>query len=265
MKGPIGVFDSGLGGLTVARAIWRQVPQEPVLYLGDTAHLPYGTKSSQRVQALSVKNVEFLQRKKVKMIVVACNTASALALDMLKHRFKLPILGVIEPGARRAALQTKNRRIGVIGTPATIRSGAYERHIRRLCPGAIIFSQACPLFVPLVEEGWTDNEVARRTARTYLGPLKKRGIDTLVLGCTHYPHLKKTLSRVMGRGVVLVDSAEETAKEVKTLLVQQGLARRPGPRAGHGFYVTDVPEAFYRQAKVFLGARVDRVHQAVIE
>lgn len=258
----IGIFDSGVGGLTVCKEIIRQLPGENLIYLGDTARVPYGTKSAQTVERYALEAAEFLVGQGVKLLVVACNTASAVALPALRERFQLPVIGVIEPGARRA-VSSRNRRIGVIGTEGTINSGRYEEAILALQPDAEVFTAACPLFVPLAEEGWAEHEVARLASREYLQPLIAAKIDTLVLGCTHYPLLRNTLQQVLGANVQLVDSAEETARCVATLFAEQGLAR-PTHGGGRSFYVTDVPTRFERVGRAFLGRELGRVEQIQI-
>jgi len=254
--GAIGIFDSGVGGLTVLHAIVEALPHEDVVYLGDTGRYPYGTKSAETVTRYSVENVEFLVERRVKMLVVACNSASAVALDALRARFDLPIVGVIEPGARAAVERTRNQRVGVIGTEATIGSGAYTQALRTLRPQVECYTRACPLLVPLAEEGWTDGPIARGVVETYLSSLARSGIDTLVLGCTHYPLLRATIAQVMGAAVALVDSAEETARAVAALLADRGLGRSDGPGRA-SFFVTDVPDRFIRIGQRFLGARVE--------
>lgn len=258
----IGIFDSGVGGLTVFKEVAALLPRENLIYLGDTARVPYGTKSVKTVQRYALEAAEFLVDRGVKMLVVACNTASAVALDQLRERFHLPVIGVIEPGARRAS-SSRNRRIGVIGTEGTINSGRYPQAITLLVPDAQIYSVACPLFVPLAEEGWADHEIARLTALEYVQPLLKARIDTLVLGCTHYPLLRNTLRKIFGPEVLLVDSAEETATTVQQLFRRQGL-ENPDSGGGREFYVTDVPNRFERVGKAFLGAELGRVEQVEI-
>ncbi len=258
----IGIFDSGVGGLTVLKEVAKLLPNENLIYLGDTARVPYGTKSVRTVQRYAIEAAEFLVEQGVKLLIVACNTASAVALPLLRERFNLPVIGVIEPGARRAA-SSMNRRIGVIGTEGTINSGRYPEAIKKLVPEAEIFSVACPLFVPLAEEGWADHEIARLTACEYLQPLIAAQIDTLVLGCTHYPLLRQTLGRVLGPHVALVDSAEETAKTVKQLFDAQGLSH-PEHGGLRSFYVTDVPTRFENVGRAFLGAQLARVEQVQI-
>ncbi|MGH7790319.1 MAG: glutamate racemase [Candidatus Binatia bacterium] len=257
----IGIFDSGIGGLTVLRALHKLLPDESLIYLGDTGRTPYGNKSPDVVQRYSIENTEFLVEKHVKLLVVACNTASAVALDTLQERFAtLPVVGVIEPGAAAAAAATRNRKIGVVGTEATIRSGEYTRALRRQRADLEIYTRACPLFVPLAEEGWVDNPVAQQAADAYLGSLSQSGIDTLILGCTHYPLLRGVIRRAMGRGVRLIDSGVATAAVVREVLAAGGLLRRA--RAGHAsFFVTDAPERFVKVGARFLGAQVDSAVQ----
>jgi glutamate racemase len=251
---PIGVFDSGVGGLTVAAALSRALPAETILYLGDTARLPYGTKSAETVARYTRRNVDFLVARGVKAVVVACNTASALALPGLHE--PVPLWGVLEPGAARAAELSRGR-VGVIGTEATVRSGAYAAALTALRPGLEVRSVACPLFVPLVEEGWLDDPVTESVARRYLEPLLAAGIDTLVLGCTHYPLLAPLLGRVAGAEVELVDSAEAVAARVASELERRGLlAAAVGERAPDHFYVTDDAERFGALARRILGREV---------
>jgi len=258
----IGIFDSGVGGLTVFKEISRLSPGENLVYLGDTARVPYGTKSVETVQRYALEAAEFLVNQGVKLLVVACNTASAVALPLLRERFKLPVIGVIEPGARRAA-NSLNRRIGVIGTEGTINSHRYAEAIHALVPDAQISSVACPLFVPLAEEGWAEHEIARLTAVEYLQPLMTEKIDTLVLGCTHYPLLSNTLRQVLGNTVLLVDSAAETAKSVKEVMQQHGL-KNPENGGQHTFFVTDVPTRFERVGQAFLGKSLGQIEQIQI-
>jgi glutamate racemase len=252
----IGVFDSGIGGLTVLHQIIEALPRENTVYLGDTARAPYGTKSVETVLRYSFENSEFLVQKGVKIVVVACNTSTAIALSQLKVDLSLPVIGVIEPGVRRAIQSTKSKRVGVIGTEATIQSGAYTSALKAIDPEIEVYSRACPLFVPLVEEGWTDNEVVEMTVNTYLGSLKQSGIDTLILGCTHYPLLKNAIRKFIGNSVHLVDSAEETAKEVKAVLRNAALARKSG-KGTHSFFVTDAPDRFIKVGRRFLGEKVE--------
>jgi len=259
---PIGVFDSGIGGLTVVKALVEELPSESIVYFGDTARVPYGTKSKSTIVKFSLENVEFLLRFGVKCIVIACNTSSSWALPTLRKYFKVPIVGVIRPGALAAVRQTRNKRIGVIGTTATINSGAYESAITRIDPTVKVFSQRCPLFVPLVEEGWLNGSVCVEVARRYLEPLKRQRIDTLILGCTHYPLLGPTIRNVLGHQVALVDSAKQTVTEVRGVLMgSDTLGNSPRPR--HRFFVTDEPSHFNHIAHRFLGpitGSVERVH-----
>ena len=253
--GAIGIFDSGVGGLTVVHALLAALPAEDLVYLGDTGRTPYGTKSAETVTRYSLENVEFLVERGVKMVVVACNTSSAVALDAIRARVDVPVVGVIEPGARAAVARTTRRRVGVVATEATIASGAYTRALRALDPTLELYTRACPLLVPLAEEGWTEGPVARGVVETYLASLRHSGIDTLILGCTHYPLLKGLIAELMGADVALVDSAEETAREVASLLASQGLAR-PDGTGSTSFFVTDTPDRFVRIGQRFLGARV---------
>jgi len=253
---PIGVFDSGIGGLTVLHQILQSLPHENTVYLGDTARSPYGTKSVETVLRYSFENSRFLVEKGVKVVVVACNTSTAVALGSLKDKLTIPVIGVIEPGVRRAIQSTKTKRVGIIGTEATIQSGAYTRALKAVDPAIEVYSRSCPLFVPLVEEGWTDNEVVDMTVNAYLGSLKQSGIDTLILGCTHYPLLKKAIRKFMGSGVRLVDSAEETAKEVESILKKEAIAKKTG-KAVHSFFVTDAPDRFIKVGRRFLGEKVE--------
>jgi glutamate racemase len=245
----IGVFDSGVGGLTVVSALRRRLPRESILYLGDTARLPYGSKSPDTVTRYTRKNIDFLTDRGVKAVVVACNTASALALPNLDPQ--VPTWGVIEPGARKAA-EVSRGRVGVIATEATVRSDAYPKALRRLRPDLEILSRACPLFVPLVEEGWHDDPVTEEVARRYLEPILEAGVDTLVLGCTHYPLLKPVLGRVAGPDVALVDSAEAVAEVVAQGLAEQGIEAGEKPPVHH-LCVTDAGESFHRLAGTILG------------
>ncbi|MDI6808221.1 MAG: glutamate racemase [Candidatus Eisenbacteria bacterium] len=256
----IGVFDSGVGGLTVVRELMRSLPGEGIVYFGDTARVPYGSKSRKAVTRFSVENAKFLLRAGVKMIVVACNTASAFALPVLRKSVPVPVVGVIQPGVFAASKATISGKVGVIGTLGTIGSKAYEKMLRKKNGELSIFSAACPLFVPLAEEGWTDHEVTKAVAEEYLAPLRARGIDTLILGCTHYPLLAGVISEVMGDHIVLIDSGEETAKVVREILRKEGLSRRGTARPANLFCVSDIPARFRDIARRFLGSEVGRVH-----
>ncbi len=252
----IGIFDSGVGGLTVVHRMLEALPNEHLIYLGDTARYPYGTKSATVVSRYTLENAQFLLDKGVKLLVVACNTMSAVALDALRAHTDVPIIGVIEPGARAALAATRNRKVGVIGTEGTITSGSYTRALRALDDGLEIYTRACPLFVALAEEGWVDNPIAEQAAAMYLASLRQSRIDTLVLGCTHYPLLARTIGAYLGPEVQLVDSATETAREVNALLTERGLAASGGP-GSTSFFVTDVPDRFIRIGSRFLGSAVD--------
>lgn len=223
---PIGVFDSGIGGLTVVRRIVDLLPNESILYFGDTARVPYGPKSADTVRRYAHEAASFLLSRGVKLIVIACNTVSAHAMTALRSTLPVPVLGVVEPGARAAVRATQSRRIGVIGTAGTIASGAYDLAVRRKLPEARVYAQSCPLFVPFVEEGWVEHPSARLVAAEYLRPLQEMDVDVLILGCTHYPALRELIADVMGPGVTLVDSAEEAAKDVRACLDDRGLAAR---------------------------------------
>jgi glutamate racemase len=260
-RSPIGVFDSGIGGLTVVRELMRQLPDESIIYFGDTARVPYGPKSPDTVRRYSREITAFLRDEGVKAVVVACNTATAHALPMLREELPIPVIGVVEPGARAAVRASGGGRIGVIGTAGTIASGAYERAIRALAPNACVAARACPLFVPLVEEGWLDGEATRLIAREYLEPLAAERIDTLVLGCTHYPLLKPLLAEELGARVTLIDSAEETAAETARTLDAHRLRAPRGARPWTRFVASDAPEQFLRVGQRFLGAAIDRVEK----
>ena len=256
---PIGVFDSGIGGLTVVAEIMRQLPNEEIVYFGDTARLPYGPKSDETVTQFAIQDTEFLLRHGVKMVVVACNTASSVAVGELTRRYDLPVVGVIAPGALAAVSTTLIGKVGVIGTEGTIASHAYRREIANLDRDIKVIEVSCPLFVPLAEEGWTDREVTLVIAHEYLTPLRDAGVDVVVLGCTHYPILKGTVGRVFGPTVKLIDSAEETAREVVERLSLLGLAKEANDAPGHRFFVSDVPHRFKEQAERFLGAPLPNV------
>jgi glutamate racemase len=255
----IGIFDSGVGGLTVFRRIAERLPDEPITYLGDTARVPYGTKSAETVIRYARACSIVLLERGIKVLVVACNTASAFALDTLRNELPIPVLGVVEPGVRRAVQETRNNHIGVIGTPGTISSGAYQNAIRTLAPEAHVFCKPCPLFVPLAEEGWTDGEVPREAAREYLTELLNHNIDVLVLGCTHYPVLKKVIAETAGPEVALVDSAEAMSGAVADTLARAGLQNRSGRASAYTFLVTDAPDGFAEIGKRFSGHEIDHV------
>ena len=256
---PIGVFDSGIGGLTVARALFEILLNENIIYLGDTARLPYGTKSKETVILYSIECLKFLLSKNVKMVVVACNTASSVAVPFLQKITKIPVIGVLIPGSQGAVAKTKNKKIGVIGTLGTIKSNAYKKQIHKIERGIEVHSQPCSLFVQLAEDGWTENKIAELTAIEYLKNLKNSDIDTLILGCTHYPILKKTIKKVMGMNIILIDSGEETAKEVKKILENKILLNKQKNRGVHKFFVTDFPNNFRQISERFLGKNIKDV------
>ncbi len=248
---PIGVFDSGVGGLTVVREIMRQLPNEKIVYFGDTARVPYGSKSKETVTRYSEQIVRFLKTQNVKAIVVACNTASAYALEALETEVEFPIVDVVRPGARVAAATTRNGKIGVIGTEGTIGSKIYSSYIHKINPDAKVTGKACPLFVPLVEEGLLEDPVTDEIASRYLTELMEIGIDTLILGCTHYPLIRQTIGRIIGKEVSLVNPAYETAMELKRVLDAQGILNEKEPALGENryqFYVSDAAEKFKRFA-----------------
>ena len=243
---PIGVFDSGLGGLTVIREIIENMPKESIVYFGDSGRAPYGIKSRETIIKYALQDINFLLCNGIKMVVIACNTASACSLEIVKNNFDVPIVEVVEPGATACVRSTKNKKVGIIGTAATINSGVYERAINKIDKEIKVFSQACPLFVPLVEEGtaWWESEVAYMVADEYLTPLKQDGIDTLVLGCTHYPLLKTVISKVMGSDVTLISSALEVAKIVKETIKNNDLCADGEGNPFYKFYTSDAAEKF---------------------
>ena len=255
---PIGIFDSGIGGLTVARAVYQRLPDESTVYFGDTARVPYGPKSPETVRRYSIEILDWLLGQGVKAVVVACNTSTAHALDALQQHSPVPVIGVIEPGAQAAAAASTSGPIGVIGTAGTIASNAYARAIQRARAGTRVEQRPCPLFVPLVEEGWFEHPAAELIAREYLEPLRRAEVDTLVLGCTHYPLLKPLLQGVMGSGVRLIDSGEETAAAVARALAAAALAAPAGATATHRFAVSDDEARFRQVGTRFIGDRLDR-------
>ena len=261
---PVGVFDSGIGGLTVAHEILRQLPGESLVYFGDTARVPYGSKSPQVVREYTQDDTDFLLSKDVKMIVVACNTVSAVALDVVQKRANLPVTGVIIPGAEAAMRSTKNKRIGVIGTSGTVNSNAYAHELQRLNNSVTVFSKACPLFVPLVEEGWLEHTATELIVHDYLFPLTTEKIDTLILGCTHYPLLKKTISKATKGSVTLIDSGEATAATVETMLDELGLRNTSKEKPNVQFFVSDSPEKFTSVGELFFGKKLGVVRRVTI-
>lgn len=258
---PIGVFDSGIGGLTVVHALTRRLPHENIVYFGDTARVPYGPKSPQVVRDYAAQDIDFLLGKDVKMVVIACNTVSAVAIDVVQKRSRTPVVGVIQPGAAEAVKATSSRRIGIIGTVATVSSNAYSHAIRQMDREIQVFARACPLFVPLAEEGWIDHAVTMLVAKEYLFPLKLDKIDTLILGCTHYPILRSAIARALDNGVTLIDSGEAAAAEVERVLDAHNLRNRSDQRPNLQFYVSDLPAKFTEVGERFLGQKLGLVHR----
>jgi glutamate racemase len=255
---PIGIFDSGFGGLTVMSAINKALPLENLIYFGDSAHVPYGAKSRNAIIKFSKKIASFLIKNRVKMIVVACNTASALALPVLQKTFKMSVIGVIEPGSKAAVSASKNKKIGIIGTDGTINSKSYPKEINKISKSNV-YQQSCPLLVPLVEEGWVEGEIADSIVKKYIEPLLSKNIDTLILGCTHYPFLRQTLEKNLGKGVILIDSARATAEEVKNVLKQKSLLASGKGKKFLKFYVSDNPEKFQAIGNRFFSKKISSV------
>jgi glutamate racemase len=260
---PIGVFDSGIGGLTVVRALMERLPFEKIVYLGDTARVPYGVKSPDTITQYATQIARFLLQKEVKLLIIACNTMAAVAYQSVKTLSPVPVLDVIEAGARSAIEETRSKQIGVIGTPATINSNAYARAIHRQAPDIRVFSRACPLFVPLVEEGWLNHPVTRLTAEEYLRPVMAEHVDTLVLGCTHYPLIKPLIQEIVGPDIRLVDSAEAMANITAHLLSEANLGNPERNPPEYRFYVTDVPYHFQTIGESFLGRTLS--HMEIIK
>lgn len=263
---PIGVFDSGLGGLTVLSEIMNNIQTESIVYFGDCGRTPYGLKSKETIVKYTFQDIKFLLNQDIKMVVMACNTASAFSLYEVKREFKdIHIVEVIKPGARSAVNVTKNKRIGVIGTEGTINSNVYPRAIKQIDESIEVYSKACPLFVPLAEEGWWDNDIAFRTAEEYLSPLKDKEIDTLVLGCTHYPLLSKTIKKVVGDEVQLVSSAIEITKVVNSILSDKNIRRDENIQPVYRYYTSDSVEKFYKLGTTILGSEIGSVEKIDIE
>ena len=258
-QAPIGIFDSGVGGLTVFRAIEQRLPNESLIYLGDTARIPYGVRSAATIERYALECATFVRSRGVKAIVIACNTASALAANYLRSQFELPITGVIRPGSRRAVEATRNGHIGVIATEATVGSGAYERAMLAINNGLKITSRACPLFVPLAEEGWHNHAVTRQVAEEYLAELRSSRVDTLVLGCTHYPILRPVIEDTMGDHISFVDSGEAVADQIASMLEERDLIRQDEQPRFEEFFVTDSADRFRRVAELFLGRQLESV------
>jgi glutamate racemase len=256
---PLGVFDSGIGGLTVLKALKKVLPKEDIVYFGDTARVPYGTKSRDTVVKFSIQNADFLIHLNVKMIIVACNTSSSYSLSALKRRYDVPVVGVIEPGAKEAATTTRNMKLGVIGTRATVMSGAYQDAIKKIDSRIYVKAISCPLFVPLAEEGWLKNKITSLVADSYLRTFTKDKIDTIILGCTHYPLLKGSISKVLGKGVHVVDSATQTARVVKQILFENGVQSARKRNGRYRFFVSDEEKLFKKVGSRFLGSRIKDV------
>ncbi len=254
---PIGIFDSGLGGLTVLKEIIKKLPGENTIYLGDTARVPYGIRSPETVMKYSFENAKFLLSKKIKILVVACNTSSSISLSSLAKNLLVPVVGVVEPGARAAVAKSKTKKIAVIGTETTINSNSYKKAIKSMDNSARVVGIACPLFVPLVEEGWLKGDIVTLTAGKYLAPMKNYGVDTLVLGCTHYPMIKDVIAKTVK--IPLIDSAVETAREVRRILDDRKLFRHNISKPKREFYVTDSPEKFAKTGERFLGRKISNI------
>ena len=262
---PIGVFDSGIGGLTVVKKLLSTLPKESIVYFGDTARVPYGSKSNETVIEYSIQNTNFLLSKNVKAVVVACNTVSSIAIQELKNRYNVPVIGMIEPGAYMAVNETKNGKIGVIGTRATVGNKAYSRAIKKLDSKIETFEKACPLFVPIAEEGWTRHKATYEIAEEYLKELRDLEIDTLVLGCTHYPILADIIQEVIGGKVKLIDSGIASSEIVKNEIARIGLETNSAVPGHHSFYVSDIPTTFKQVAELFLGQPINEVIKVDLE
>lgn len=262
---PIGVFDSGVGGLTVVKRIIASLPNESIVYFGDTARVPYGSKSNETVIEYSIQNTKFLLQKNVKAVVVACNTASSIAIEVLKKEFDVPIIGMIEPGANCALSNSKNKKIGVIGTRATINNKAYRNQLLKLNKEVSVFEKACPLFVPLAEEGWIEHRATYEIAEEYLKDLRQSEIDTLILGCTHYPILSKVIQEVIGENVKLIDSGIASSEVVRDEIDRIGLATNSSARGNITLYVSDISTNFKSIAELFLGQIVDEIIKVDVE
>lgn len=258
---PIGVFDSGLGGLTVVNQLMQKLPRESIIYFGDTARVPYGTKSPETIRRYAIQITRFLQTRGVKFIVVACNTVSSVAMEKILEIATVPVVEVIKPGSKAALNISRNHRIGVIGTSATVSAGKYNKVLRNMSSGVEVFSQACPLFVPLVEEGWIDSEVTEMVARIYLEPIVRNSIDTLILGCTHYPIIKDTIKKTIDQRIEIVDSAIQIALEVRDVLNESNLLNNTERKPEHLFYVSDFPQKFEEIARRLLGQPLENIQR----
>jgi glutamate racemase len=263
---PIGVFDSGVGGLTVVKELNRLLPNERIVYFGDTGRVPYGNKSRETIIHYSLQVAYFLMKKKIKMLVVACNTASSVSLPTLKRHFHIPIIGVIEPGAKTAIETTKTNNVGVIGTLGTVKSNAYKKALKKIKRSVCVYQDPCPLFVHLAEDGWNKNKIAQMVADEYLKPLKDKNLDTLILGCTHYPLLKEVIQRSVGKKVELIDSGKETAKEVERILDKKHLlnSKKMTEKNHSIFYVSDFPHKFKEVSQRFLSKELKHVHKVIL-
>jgi glutamate racemase len=262
---PIGVFDSGIGGLTVVKRLASTLPNESIIYFGDTARVPYGSKSNSTVIEYSIQNTKFLLQKNIKALVVACNTASSIAIPDLKKMFDIPIIGMIEPGSRMALQESHTKKIGVIGTRATISNLAYSKEIKKMNDSAEVFEKPCPLFVPLAEEGWIKHQATFEIAEEYLKELRENGIDTLVLGCTHYPILSEVIQKVVGSKVTLIDSGVASSEVIKSELEKLNLLSDSNSSGVQEYYVSDIPAKFKEVAELFLGREIDHVHKVDLE
>ncbi len=262
---PIGFFDSGVGGLTVVKSFMQYMPNENIVYFGDTARVPYGSKSNETVIEYSIQAANFLLRKNIKLLVVACNTASSIALNELRKFLTIPVIGMIEPGAKYAISESKNKRIGVIGTRATINNKAYSNELKKQNPKVKVFEKACPLFVPLAEEGWINHKSTELIAKEYLAEIKEKKIDSLILGCTHYPILKNVIQKAVGKNVKLIDSGTPAARLVEDYLNGRGLRNQSVHHGIAEFYVSDVPTKFKEIAENFLGRKLTHIHKVELE
>ena len=262
---PIGVFDSGIGGLTVVKRLFSTLPRENIVYFGDTARVPYGSKSNSTVVEYSIQDTNFLLSKNVKAVVVACNTASSIAIDELRKRFDVPVIGMIDPGSSMAVRETRNNKIGVIGTRATVSNRAYSTAIKMINPEIEVIEKACPLFVPIAEEGWVNHKATYEIAEEYLNELREKDIDTLVLGCTHYPILAEVIQKVIGKEVKLIDSGIASSEIVRNELSRIGLETNSAVPGHASFYVSDIPTTFKQVAELFLGQPVEEVIKVDIE
>jgi glutamate racemase len=264
-RSPIGVFDSGIGGLTVVKRLASTLPNENIIYFGDTARVPYGSKSNSTVIEYSIQNTRFLLQKNIKALVVACNTASSIAIPDLKKMFDIPIIGMIEPGSKMALKKSKSNKIGVIGTRATISNLAYSKEIKNMNSASEVFEKPCPLFVPLAEEGWIKHKATYEIAEEYLKELRDTGIDTLVLGCTHYPILAEVIQEVIGSNVTLIDSGVASSEVIKSELEKLNLLSGSNKPGVQEYYVSDIPAKFKEVAELFLGKEIDHVHKVDLE